>query len=95
MATIIGIDPGTNILGFGVIRTEGQKATYVEMGVIDMRKEKDPYAKLSRIFNEISEVCEKYRPDQMALESPFYGKNAQVILKLGRAQGAAFIKIRK
>lgn len=56
MATIIGIDPGTNILGFGVIRTEGQKATYVEMGVIDMRKEKDPYAKLSRIFNEISEV---------------------------------------
>lgn len=91
MATIIGIDPGTNILGFGVIRTEGQKATYVEMGVIDMRKEKDPYAKLSRIFNEISEVCEKYRPDQMALESPFYGKNAQVILKLGRAQGAAML----
>ena len=85
----MGIDPGTNILGFGVIRTEGSKAEYVEMGVIDLRKEKDPYRKLVRIFNEIGEVCDRHSPDEMALESPFYGKNAQVILKLGRAQGVA------
>ena len=91
MKTILGIDPGTNILGFGVIRTEGSKAFYVEMGVIDMRKESDPYAKLTRIFNEIGEICDKYSHDEMAVESPFYGKNAQVILKLGRAQGAAML----
>ncbi len=91
MATILGIDPGTNILGFGVIRTEGRSAEYVEMGVIDLRKEKDPYEKLHRIYCGISDVCEKYSPDEMALESPFYGKNAQVILKLGRAQGAAML----
>lgn len=91
MKTIIGIDPGTNILGFGVIRTEGKKAEYVEMGVIDLRKEKNPYEKLRRIYSEIGAVCDKYSPDEMAVESPFYGKNAQVILKLGRAQGAAML----
>lgn len=87
MKTILGIDPGTNILGFGVIRTEGSKAEYVEMGVIDLRKESDAYSKLRRIFSEIGTICDTYMPDEMALESPFYGKNAQVILKLGRAQG--------
>lgn len=91
MKIILGIDPGTNILGFGVIRSDGKKAEYLEMGVIDMRKEKDPYAKLNRIFRGIGEVCERWSPDEMALESPFYGKNAQVILKLGRAQGAAML----
>lgn len=91
MKTILGIDPGTNILGFGVVRSEGGRATYVEMGVIDLRKEKVQYDKLTRIFREIGAVCDKYRPDEMALESPFYGKNAQVILKLGRAQGAAML----
>lgn len=91
MKTILGIDPGTNILGFGVIRSEGNKAEYLEMGVIDLRKEKDPYFKLTRIFREIGNVCDRYFPDEMALESPFYGKNAQVILKLGRAQGAAML----
>ena len=84
MATILGIDPGTNILGFGVIHTEGRDAKYVEMGVIDLRKVKDPYEKLR-------DICDRYSPDEMALESPFYGKNAQVILKLGRAQGAAML----
>ena len=61
------------------------------MGVLDLRKEKDSYAKLKSIFDCISEVCKTYAPDEMALESPFYGKNAQVILKLGRAQGAAMM----
>ncbi len=89
--TILGIDPGTNILGFGVIRVENGKPHYLEMGVIDLRKEKDAYSKLSRIFREIGDVCDRFSPAEMALESPFYGKNAQVVLKLGRAQGAAML----
>ena len=89
--TILGIDPGTNILGFGVIRIECRKAYYIDMGVVDLRKEEDAYSKLRRIFSEIGAVCDRYSPDEMALESPFYGKNAQVVLKLGRAQGAAML----
>ncbi|MGM9741389.1 MAG: crossover junction endodeoxyribonuclease RuvC [Candidatus Cryptobacteroides sp.] len=89
--TILGIDPGTNILGFGVIRIENGKPHYIDMGVIDLRKEENAYAKLSRIFREIGDICDKHSPDEMALESPFYGKNAQVVLKLGRAQGAAML----
>lgn len=88
---ILGIDPGTLLLGFGVIRAVGKKAEYVDMGVLDLRKEKDPYAKLQAIYDCISEVCKSYHPDELAIESPFYGKNAQVVLKLGRAQGAAII----
>ena len=88
---ILGIDPGTNLLGFGVIRTVGRKPVYVDMGVLDMRRDKDPYQKLSSIYDCISEVCKSYHPTELAIESPFYGKNAQVILKLGRAQGAAMI----
>ncbi|MGM9737529.1 MAG: crossover junction endodeoxyribonuclease RuvC [Candidatus Cryptobacteroides sp.] len=89
--TILGIDPGTNILGFGVIRIVGKTPQYVDMGVIDLRKEKNAYDKLWRIFSEIGTVCDTWSPDEMALESPFYGKNAQVVLKLGRAQGAAML----
>jgi len=59
------------------------------MGVLDIRKEPDAYTKLGRIFDKVSALCELHHPDDMAIESPFYGKNAQVILKLGRAQGAA------
>ena len=89
--TILGIDPGTNLLGFGIIRAEGKTPHYVDMGVLDMRKDKDNYGKLRAIYDCISEVCRNYHPDCLAIESPFYGKNAQVILKLGRAQGAAMI----
>lgn len=88
---ILGIDPGTQLLGFGVIRAEGKKAEYVDMGVLDLRKEKDAYSKLRAIYDCISEVCKSYHPDELAVESPFYAKNAQVVLKLGRAQGAAII----
>jgi len=88
---ILGIDPGTQLLGFGVIRAEGKKASYVDMGVLDLRKEKDAYTKLQAIFDCISEVCKSYHPTEIAVESPFYAKNAQVVLKLGRAQGAAII----
>lgn len=89
--TILGIDPGTNLLGFGVIRIEGKKPHFVAMGAVDMRKEKDAYSKLNKIFTQIGNVCDMYSPDEMALESPFYGKNVQVVLKLGRAQGAAML----
>lgn len=88
---IIGIDPGTNLLGFGVIDVSDGKPRYVDMGVLDLRKEKDAYSKLRQIFDTVTEVCKSYHGTEIALESPFYGKNAQVILKLGRAQGAAMI----
>lgn len=89
--TIIGIDPGTRLLGFGVIDVLNGKPCFVDMGVLDLRKEKDAYSKLRQIYDTVSEVCKTYHGTEMALESPFYGKNAQVVLKLGRAQGAAMI----
>ena len=90
--TILGIDPGTNILGFGVVRVDAKgRPNFVDMGVLDLRKEPDSYTKLQRIFDKVGTLCELHRPDDMALESPFYGRNAQVILKLGRAQGAAMM----
>ena len=86
---ILGIDPGTNILGFGVIAVDSRGPRYVDMGVFDLRKIKDPFEKLANIFAGVSELIDVHHPDELAVESPFYGKNAQVILKLGRAQGAA------
>jgi len=86
---ILGIDPGTNILGYGVISIDSKGPHYVDMGVFDLRKIKDPFEKLANIFSGVNEIIEELRPDELAVESPFYGKNAQVILKLGRAQGAA------
>jgi crossover junction endodeoxyribonuclease RuvC len=89
--TILGIDPGTNLLGYGVISVDSQGPHFVDMGVFDLRKIKDPYEKLANINAGIEELIATYQPDEVAIESPFYGKNAQVILKLGRAQGAAII----
>ena len=86
---ILGIDPGPNILGFGVIGINSKGPYYKDMGVFDLRKIKDPFEKLANIFAGVSELLELHQPDCLAVESPFYGKNAQVILKLGRAQGAA------
>ena len=87
--TILGIDPGTNILGFGVISIDADGPHYVTMGVFDLRRIADPFEKLANINAGVKELIAEYAPDEMAVESPFYGKNAQVILKLGRAQGAA------
>ena len=86
---ILGIDPGTNILGYGIIRVDSKGPHYVDMGVFDLRKITDPFEKLANIFSGVGELIEIHNPDSVAVESPFYGKNAQVILKLGRAQGAA------
>ena len=84
------------MLGFGVIRVNASgKPEYVDMGVLDIRKVEDPYVKLDYIFGKVSELCELHKPTDLAVESPFYGKNVQVVLKLGRAQGAAIIAARE
>ena len=89
---ILGIDPGTNILGFGVVRVDAAgHPHYLDMGVVDLRKIESAYEKLEVIHQKVGALCDLHHPDDLALESPFYGKNAQVILKLGRAQGAAMI----
>ena len=89
---ILGIAPGTNILGFGVVRVDAAgKPSFVDMGVVDLRKIDSAYDKLEVIHEKVGALCDLHHPDDLALESPFYGKNAQVILKLGRAQGAAMI----
>ena len=93
--TILGIDPGTNILGYGVVSVVSGKPRYLDMGVFDLRKLKDPYDKLANINAGVEELIAVHKPDHLAVESPFYGKNAQVILKLGRAQGAAIIAAAK
>jgi crossover junction endodeoxyribonuclease RuvC len=90
--TILGIDPGTNILGFGIISVnEAGKPQFLDMGVVDLRKEKDAYSKLAAISAKVGALCDQFHPDDMAIEAPFYAKNAQVIFKLGRAQGAAIV----
>jgi crossover junction endodeoxyribonuclease RuvC len=86
---ILGIDPGTNILGYGLIHNKGNKIDFITMDVIKLNKVDDPYLKLKMIFEQITGIIEKYHPDEMAIEAPFFGKNVQSMLKLGRAQGVA------
>ena len=89
---ILGIDPGTNLLGFGIVRVDATgHPHFVDMGVVDLRKVESAYDKLEIIREKVGALCDLHHPDDMAVESPFYGKNAQVILKLGRAQGAAMV----
>ena len=86
---ILGIDPGTNVMGYGVIKVTGVKASIITMGIIDLRKYTDTYLKLAKIFERVTGVIDSYLPDEMAIEAPFFGKNVQSMLKLGRAQGVA------
>lgn len=86
---ILGIDPGTNVMGYGVLRVVGNKAEMMAMGVIDLRKVGDTYMRLGRIFERVTGIIDEYLPDEMAIEAPFFGKNVQSMLKLGRAQGVA------
>lgn len=86
---ILGIDPGTNVMGYGLIHCQGQKITLIQFGVIHLSKYKNHEIKLKKIFDRVSELIEQYAPDEVALEAPFYGKNVQSMLKLGRAQGVA------
>lgn len=86
---ILGIDPGTNIMGYSVLRTAGRTLEVLAIGVIDLRKASDPYSKLGHVFERVSGIIEAYLPDCLAIEAPFFGKNVQSMLKLGRAQGVA------
>ncbi len=86
---ILGIDPGTNLMGYGVVKVVGTKASMLAMGVIDLRKYGDTYLKLGRIFERVRGIIDSYLPDELAIEAPFFGKNVQTTLKLGRAQGVA------
>lgn len=86
---ILGIDPGTNIMGYGIISCKGTKMTLVTLGIVDMQKMDDPMLKLQTIFNSIIQLIETHHPDELAIEAPFFGKNVQSMLKLGRAQGVA------
>ncbi len=86
---ILGIDPGTNVMGYGVLRVVGNHAEMMAMGIIDLRKITDPYLKLGRIYERVTGIISEYLPDELAIEAPFFGKNVQSMLKLGRAQGVA------
>ena len=84
---ILGIDPGTVVMGYGLIQITGTKIKLVELGVLKPGKVDDPYKKLRLIYNTVSGLIIKYKPDVFAIEAPFFGKNVQSMLKLGRAQG--------
>jgi len=86
---ILGIDPGTIIMGYGLVSVHGNTMTLLEMGVLHPGKQKDSYKRLQLIFNTVSGLITKYQPDSFAIEAPFFGKNVQSMLKLGRAQGVA------
>jgi crossover junction endodeoxyribonuclease RuvC len=86
---ILGVDPGTNVMGFGIILCRGQKMELVDLGVVRMEKLENHAMKLREIFQRTTELAEKHMPDEFAVEAPFFGKNVQSMLKLGRAQGVA------
>tara|TARA_B100000780_G_C21120289_1_gene453708 strand:+ start:2789 stop:3364 length:576 start_codon:yes stop_codon:yes gene_type:complete len=85
----MGIDPGTTIMGYGMIKIEKSTPQLIDMGVIKLQKIETHPAKLRRIFEQTLELIDKHHPDEMAIEAPFFGKNVQSMLKLGRAQGVA------
>ena len=86
---ILGIDPGTNVMGYDVIKVLGNKVEMISMGVSNISKMSDPYLRLGHIFERVTGIIQSYLPDEMAIEAPFFGKNVQSMLKLGRAQGVA------
>lgn len=86
---IIGIDPGTHIMGYGVLRVTDNKPHLVTMGVIELSRFESHYMRLRRIYERVLGLINQYLPDEMAIEAPFFGKNVQSMLKLGRAQGVA------
>jgi crossover junction endodeoxyribonuclease RuvC len=86
---ILGIDPGTNIMGYGIIHQKGSKAELMTLGVIQLNKYTNQALKLQKIFERTLSLIDEYKPDEFAIEAPFYGKNVQSMLKLGRAQGVA------
>lgn len=86
---ILGVDPGTNVLGYAVIEVSSKTLKVLNFGVFRLEKYEDHHEKLKEIFLQLQEIIETYLPSQLAIEAPFYGKNVQSMLKLGRAQGVA------
>ncbi|SEJ48518.1 Holliday junction endonuclease RuvC [Cyclobacterium xiamenense] len=86
---ILGIDPGTTVMGYGLLLVTGNSYSVLQFGVIHLKKYSDHALKLKKIFDKISGILEEFSPDAVALEAPFYGQNVQSMLKLGRAQGVA------
>ena len=86
---IIGIDPGTVVMGYGVLIVQGRTTALVTMGVLKLDRYENHYLRLHRIYQKVLALMDEYHPDEMAIEAPFFGKNVQSMLKLGRAQGAA------
>ena len=86
---IMGIDPGTNVMGYGLLGIRNKKPVPIAMGVIQLNKFESHYLRLKRIYDRELMLTEQYLPDEMAIEATFFGKNVQSMLKLGRAQGVA------
>ena len=86
---VLGIDPGTNIMGYGLIHIKGNRIELIVMGVLRLEKIGDQALKLKKIFERVISLIDEYKPDELAIEAPFFGKNIQSMLKLGRAQGVA------
>jgi crossover junction endodeoxyribonuclease RuvC len=86
---ILGIDPGTKIMGYGIVKASGSKPQLIKMGICNFSRITDPYLKLEKIFRDTIELIDTFHPDELAIEAPFFGKNVQSMLKLGRAQGVA------
>ena len=86
---ILGIDPGTTIMGFGIIQVLNNQPKLVQLNELELKKYKDHYLKLKYIFQRTISLIDQYHPDEIAIEAPFFGKNVQSMLKLGRAQGVA------
>lgn len=86
---ILGIDPGTNVMGYGILGVAGGKPAMIAMGLIELSKVCDHYLRLARIYERVAMLVDEFCPDELAIEAPFFGKNVQSMLKLGRAQGVA------
>lgn len=86
---ILGIDPGTTIMGYGIIECKGKSMQLITLGVIHLAKYDNHALKLQKIFERVQGLIDEYHPDELAIEAPFFGKNVQSMLKLGRAQGVA------
>lgn len=86
---ILGIDPGTTIMGFGLIKVTGKNMEFLQLNELQLSKYDDHYVRLKHIFERTIELIDTFHPDEIAIEAPFFGKNVQSMLKLGRAQGVA------
>ncbi len=86
---ILGIDPGTNVMGYGIIECIGKEPSLIVMGTLKLNKFENHYVRLNRIYERVSGLISQYSPNELAIEAPFFGKNVQSMLKLGRAQGVA------